>query len=348
MMMEVGVSVFPKPERVMALFTADKIYVAAVAVLITSFIAWLGDVLTKPLRKMPGPWYSLWTDVVLKYHVLKGHKAIYVHQLHVQYGPVVRISPTQADISDLSAAQRIHQMGNEFVKSDWYKTMSVDKDNVFNTSDMALHRRYLRLLSSPMSESGLKAMRPTVDEMVKLMVDKVALEMKGRGRVADVMKWATFMSTDVISELTFGESFRLLEAGKKNSYIRDMEAAAPLLALRALFPLIRRIVFIAIPRRSRSRIGSNRIVGRSRPRRCGIRRFGLAVGVGHVSAYTWASWNCDSPRPVSSCDSRTPRSRGERGMCDDDMEQLTYFLAFPKGRRCLNTGIVRTHHICGS
>ena len=38
-------------------------------------------------------------------------------------------------------------------------------------------------------------------------------EMKGRG-VADVFKWFLFYSTDVIGELSFGESFRMLEIGK--------------------------------------------------------------------------------------------------------------------------------------
>lgn len=40
-------------------------------------------------------------------------------------------------------------------------------------------------------------------------------EMKSRG-VADVFKWWTFMATDIIGELSFGESFRMLEHGKVN------------------------------------------------------------------------------------------------------------------------------------
>lgn len=37
--------------------------------------------------------------------------------------------------------------------------------------------------------------------------------MKIRGAV-DVYKWWMFMATDVIGELSFGESFRMLEYGK--------------------------------------------------------------------------------------------------------------------------------------
>ena len=40
----------------------------------------------------------------------------------------------------------------------------------------------------------------------------MAEEMKTRG-AADVFKWSLFMAADVIGELTFGESFRMLELG---------------------------------------------------------------------------------------------------------------------------------------
>ncbi len=46
--------------------------------------------------------------------------------------------------------------------------------------------------------------------------------MKSRG-VADVFKWWTFMATDVIGELSFGESFRMLEHGKVSLLSRLQE-----------------------------------------------------------------------------------------------------------------------------
>lgn len=46
-----------------------------------------------------------------------------------------------------------------------------------------------------------------------LAVDRMKEEMKSRG-ATDVFKWFLFMATDVIGELTFGESFRMLELGE--------------------------------------------------------------------------------------------------------------------------------------
>jgi cytochrome P450 len=85
--------------------------------------------------------------------------------------------------------------------------------NVFNTTDIGLHRRLRRLLSSPLSESGLKAFLPQIEDKVSLAIQRMEEEHNARG-AADIYKWWLFMTTDVIGELSFGESFRMLENGK--------------------------------------------------------------------------------------------------------------------------------------
>ena len=52
-----------------------------------------------------------------------------------------------------------------------------------------------------------------VRHKASLAVQKIGEEMKTRG-AADVLKWWLFFSTDVIGELTFGDSFRMLEIGQ--------------------------------------------------------------------------------------------------------------------------------------
>lgn len=76
-----------------------------------------------------------------------------------------------------------------------------------------MHRRFRRLLSSPLSESGLKAFLPQIDSKVNLVIQRMEEEYKTRG-ATDIYKWWLFMATDVIGELSFGESFRMLENGK--------------------------------------------------------------------------------------------------------------------------------------
>ena len=46
----------------------------------------LYGVYSNPISKVPGPWYSKWTEWVLKYYLVKGLRSHYVHKLHQQHG----------------------------------------------------------------------------------------------------------------------------------------------------------------------------------------------------------------------------------------------------------------------
>jgi hypothetical protein len=56
-------------------------------------------------------------------------------------------------------------------------------------------------------------MEPTVSARIQLAIQKIQHEMDTRG-AADVFKWWSFTATDIIGELAFGDSFRLLEKGQ--------------------------------------------------------------------------------------------------------------------------------------
>ena len=89
---------------------------------------------------------------------------------------------------------------------------------MFTTGDPHFHSARRRLLASPISDSSLTRMEPIILSRVQMAIDRIAEEMGKRG-VADVFKWWLFMATDVIGELSFGESFRMLEAGEVISLV---------------------------------------------------------------------------------------------------------------------------------
>jgi hypothetical protein len=61
-----------------------------------------------------------------------------------------------------------------------------------------------------------------IREKVELAVAKIKDDAK-RGD-ADVLKWWTFMTTDVMGHLSFGESFHMLELGEVTLKNRNTEA----------------------------------------------------------------------------------------------------------------------------
>ncbi|ORY70424.1 cytochrome protein [Pseudomassariella vexata] len=205
--------------------------------IVGGLIVWAYTLLTNPLAKLPGPWYSIWTDTVLRYHILKGQRPTYVHSLHLKYGPIIRIGPTEASIQDLSSVKQIYRVKGEFLKSVFYQKFSPDRHNIFNTLDVNFHRRWRRLLSAPISETGLVAHQPVIEGKIRLAVQRMVEEMEKRG-AADVFHWFMCMTTDIIGELSFGESFHMLETGSKTQYIRDLEQIAFASSIRATIPWI--------------------------------------------------------------------------------------------------------------
>ncbi|KAI0533870.1 cytochrome P450 [Xylaria digitata] len=194
-----------------------------------------------PLVKVPGPWYTKWTNAVLKLRSIKGDGPIYVGQLHEKYGPVVRVGPTEVDVTDIAAAKKIHRVKADFVKTDFYLGIGYRKENIVSTQDLNFHRRHRKLLSQPISENSLKAMEPQIEEKVRLTIEKMGEEMKIR-KAVDIYKWWMFMTTDIIGQLTFGESFHAIENGKADTYIKDFRRAGIISSigsqLTTLMPII--------------------------------------------------------------------------------------------------------------
>jgi hypothetical protein len=70
----------------------------------------------------------------------------------------------------------------EYLKSKWYQALvPPGTSNVFSTQDVDTHRRFRRLLSSGISESGLVTHRPVVDGKVRLALQRMEEEMEERG-----------------------------------------------------------------------------------------------------------------------------------------------------------------------
>lgn len=112
-------------------------------------------------------------------------------------------------------------------------------------------------------------LEPVISRRMHLAIDRIDEEMKDRG-VVDVLKWWLFMATDIIGELSFGESFRILEAGEvgtpspgrivsgiselmespsqKTQYSIDMEHVSSFQPMRTMFLLLAKLAeYLPLP-----------------------------------------------------------------------------------------------------
>lgn len=96
---------------------------AAAALLVVVHVA---HRLTSPLAKLPGPRLSLFTSLVLKWNELKASRRDYIHDLHVRYGPVVRIAPNEVSFTSPAAVKEIYCSGGSgYDKTEFYDLFKV-------------------------------------------------------------------------------------------------------------------------------------------------------------------------------------------------------------------------------
>ncbi|KEY70381.1 hypothetical protein S7711_09355 [Stachybotrys chartarum IBT 7711] len=211
--------------------------VAAAAVAAVTMRLLVYRFITDPLRSIPGPEVTRWTDLHVRLSVLTGRRAAYVHSLHQKYGRVVRTGPHEVDISDVSAAREIHRSSATFTKTSFYHSKGAPQ-SMFSTRDPQFHTARRRLLGPCFAESSLAMLEPNVLELVRRAVEGIGREAKITGS-ADVLKWWTLMAMDVIGDLSFGESFGMVERGQiaqKTQFAEDVGNLGAVLPLRTAFP----------------------------------------------------------------------------------------------------------------
>ncbi|KAK7980183.1 hypothetical protein PG989_012640 [Apiospora arundinis] len=178
-------------------------------------------ILQCPLSGIPGPWYTRFTRVVLKFYILAGREMYYIHDLHQRYGPVVRISPTETAVTDLAAFNQIHRVGSTFIKGPWYDSSPI---GIFAMRDPKQHAQRRRLFARAFSKTALRTnWEAEVRRTVERTVDRIKTDAQRESGSADIFKWWTLMATDIIAHLSFGESFDMVGLGRKTDYVSAMQ-----------------------------------------------------------------------------------------------------------------------------
>ncbi len=126
---------------------------------------------------------------------------------------MVRIAPTEVDVCDPQMYKEVHRIGSGFLKDPWYQSFRFGAGGVhdiFSMIDPKQHAERRRLFAPLWTNSALhEHWESMVQDKVRLAVSKMKRD--ALLKEADIFKWWTFMTTDVISHLAFGESLNMLE-----------------------------------------------------------------------------------------------------------------------------------------
>ncbi|KAI0975219.1 isotrichodermin C-15 hydroxylase [Xylaria arbuscula] len=198
--------------------------VAVGTVLFYVFFQTVYNVFFHPLRSYPGPW--LWAASRLPYtiSIFQGNATHSIKRLHDKYGQIVRVTPDSLSYtcsqawSDIYALKPSGQNGNLPKDPKFYVTAADTHDTISTASD-ADHSRLRRVQALAFSEKAILLQEQYLQRYTKLFVKRLRDTSSRNGGIVDIAKWVNFLTTDVIGDLSFGESFGGLDAGKLHPWL---------------------------------------------------------------------------------------------------------------------------------
>ncbi|KAK1525137.1 cytochrome P450 [Colletotrichum abscissum] len=110
-----------------------------------------------PLWKVPGPRISAFTSLILKWHELQATRTKYIHALHQQYGPVVRVAPDEVSFTSYEAVKEIYCSGGSgYDKTEFYDLFKVyGRRTMFTTLNKEDHAKRKRIIADRYANSNV-------------------------------------------------------------------------------------------------------------------------------------------------------------------------------------------------
>ncbi|KAK8000961.1 trichothecene c-15 hydroxylase [Apiospora marii] len=176
-----------------------------------------------PLRKFPGP--KLWAATRIPYtrNQLSGVSPQHMLDLHLQYGPIVRVAPEILSINHPDGMKQVrgHRRAGQpehgkdplHVAANATNIIGADRDN---------HARFRRILAHVFSAQAMAEQEP----LIKVYIDKLFASLKrecaGETKVVDLLKWYNWTTFDIIGDLSFGEPFGSLDSNAYHPWVSNI------------------------------------------------------------------------------------------------------------------------------
>lgn len=179
-----------------------------------------------PLAKVPGP--KLWAGsrLPLSWHFLKGDVWQAVSDLHLRYGPTVRIAPNELSTIVPQSWHDIYTSKPILPKDPSSQTPPLEGANSLFTAVGDEHRRLRGVFANSFSDKALRKQLPIIESYIGQLMARIGRDAKTSGGSLNIQKLYGYASFDIISELTSGEPQYSLEEGNEQSHIETFSVHA--------------------------------------------------------------------------------------------------------------------------
>ncbi|TVY39378.1 putative sterigmatocystin biosynthesis P450 monooxygenase [Lachnellula occidentalis] len=156
------------------------------------------------LTKVPGPWYTNITSLILKYHEFSGSRRTWIHSLHQRYGPVVRLAPNECSFANFEGMKEIYQSGGSgYDKTEFYDLFKqFDYRTMFSTLKKQDHAQRKRLFADRYAMTNI--VRPEIVQGIETRAESVLSKCKeSMGGYLDVYVTLHCYALDCASHFLF-------------------------------------------------------------------------------------------------------------------------------------------------
>jgi cytochrome P450 len=160
-----------------------------------------------PLSHIAGPLLPKVSSLWLYYHAYVGDETSTIHKLHQRYGPFVRISPNEVDISDADAIPAIYVSKGGFSKAPCYANFDIDgHKTIFSTTDSEYRSPRAKAVMTMFSTKALRENEAAIWGCVDRMINRLEEEAKTKKPV-NVLNLTRSLAVDAVSTHLFRENY---------------------------------------------------------------------------------------------------------------------------------------------
>ncbi|KAJ5719114.1 hypothetical protein N7493_007569 [Penicillium malachiteum] len=138
----------------------------------------LGCRLVSPISKVPGPWYTRYTSLWIKYQEFTANRRESIHHLHKKYGPVVCLGPNEISFTSLDAIKEIYSSGGSgYDKTEFYTLFRQFKiRTMFSTLRKDEHSKRKRIFAERYAMTNVMKEGPLtgINERAQAFVSRIA------------------------------------------------------------------------------------------------------------------------------------------------------------------------------
>jgi cytochrome P450 len=186
---------------------ASPLFTLAVTSILLLFVRSIYRIFFHPISHIPGPLLPKVTSLWLHYHAYIGDEATAIHALHQRFGPHIRVSPNEIDISDADAVQPIYISKGGFAKASCYANFDIDgHKTIFSTTESQYRAPRAKAVKPLFSTKSIRENTKKIYGCVERFVERLRDE-KASKRKVNVLNLTRSLAVDVVSTHLFQENY---------------------------------------------------------------------------------------------------------------------------------------------